>query len=95
MLSEFLVLLRRHPVLVTFNGRSFDAPFLESRLRFHGWFEPLRYAHVDLLHLARRIWRDRLPDFRLQQANHFMRPPIQVLPRVFHLLADDVEIDIN
>jgi uncharacterized protein YprB with RNaseH-like and TPR domain len=66
MLGEFLVHLRRHPVLVTFNGRSFDAPFLESRLRFHGWFEPLGYAHVDLLHLARRLWRGRLPDYRLQ-----------------------------
>ena len=66
MLGEFLELLRRHPILVSFNGRSFDAPFLESRLRFHGWFEPLSYAHVDLLHLARRLWRGRLPDFRLQ-----------------------------
>ena len=66
MLGEFIAHLRQHPVLVTFNGRSFDAPFLESRLRFHGWFEPLSYAHVDLLHLARRIWRGLLPDFRLQ-----------------------------
>ena len=66
MLGEFLPRLRRQPILVTFNGRSFDAPFLESRLRFHGCFEPLRFAHVDLLHLARRIWRGRLPDFRLQ-----------------------------
>jgi uncharacterized protein YprB with RNaseH-like and TPR domain len=66
MLGEFLTLLRKHPVLVSFNGRSFDAPFLESRLRFHGWFEPLNYAHVDLLHLSRRLWRGRLPDFRLQ-----------------------------
>jgi uncharacterized protein YprB with RNaseH-like and TPR domain len=66
LLGEFLERLRRHPVLITFNGKSFDAPFLESRLRFHGYFEPLRFAHVDLLHLARRLWRNRLPDFRLQ-----------------------------
>ena len=66
LLGEFIAHLRQHPVLVSFNGRSFDAPFLESRLRFHGWFEPLSYAHVDLLHLARRLWRGRLPDYRLQ-----------------------------
>ncbi|MBM4116918.1 hypothetical protein FJ251_04120 [bacterium] len=66
LLGEFIAHLRRHPLLVTFNGRGFDAPFLESRLRFHGWFEPLGYAHVDLLHLARRLWQGRLPDFRLQ-----------------------------
>lgn len=66
LLGEFIVHLRLHPLLVTFNGRGFDAPFLESRLRFHGWFEPLSFAHVDLLHLARRLWQGRLPDFRLQ-----------------------------
>ena len=66
MLAEFLELLRRNPILVTFNGRSFDAPYLESRLRWHGFLEPLRYAHVDLLHLSRRIWEGLLPDFKLQ-----------------------------
>ncbi|MCP4547407.1 MAG: ribonuclease H-like domain-containing protein [bacterium] len=66
MLGEFMEVLRGDPVLVTFNGRSFDAPYFENRLRFHGWFEPLRFAHVDLLHLARRLWKGRLPNFRLQ-----------------------------
>jgi uncharacterized protein YprB with RNaseH-like and TPR domain len=66
LLGEFIERLRRRPILITFNGRSFDAPFLESRLRFHGWFEPLHFAHVDLLYLARKLWRGRLPNFKLQ-----------------------------
>ena len=48
--------------LVTFNGKSFDVPLLNTRYITHGWPPPLvDSAHVDLLHLARRLWRDRLP----------------------------------
>ncbi len=48
--------------LVTFNGKSFDVPLLTTRYIHHGWRPPFQdTAHVDLLHLARRLWRDRLP----------------------------------
>jgi hypothetical protein len=48
--------------LVTFNGKSFDAPLLNTRFLFHGWASPLPgLVHLDLLHLARRLWRERLP----------------------------------
>jgi len=47
--------------LVTFNGKSFDAPLLSTRYRLHQIPIPYTdYSHVDLLHLARRLWRDRL-----------------------------------
>jgi len=50
-------------VLVTFNGKAFDAPLLATRFITHGWRFPLaNVAHLDLLHLARRLWRDRLPN---------------------------------
>lgn len=50
-------------VLVTFNGKAFDAPLLAARYIIHGWKSPLgNVAHLDLLHLARRLWRDRLPN---------------------------------
>lgn len=48
--------------LVTFNGKSFDMPLLHTRYLSHGWTPPFSdQAHIDLLHLARRLWRDRLP----------------------------------
>lgn len=48
--------------LVTFNGKSFDIPLLNTRYTMQGWRTPYSgYAHVDLLHLSRRLWRDRLP----------------------------------
>jgi uncharacterized protein YprB with RNaseH-like and TPR domain len=49
--------------LVTFNGKAFDLPLLWSRYIVQGWRPPFsETAHVDLLHLARRLWRDRLPN---------------------------------
>ena len=52
--------------LVTFNGKSFDIPILRTRYTLHRWPTPFEsYAHIDLLHLARRLWRDRLPSRRL------------------------------
>jgi hypothetical protein len=47
--------------LVTFNGKAFDAPLLTTRYRLHYIPVPYQdYSHLDLLPLARRLWRDRL-----------------------------------
>jgi uncharacterized protein YprB with RNaseH-like and TPR domain len=47
---------------VTFNGKSFDVPLLNNRFTLNGWPAPLKNApHIDLLHLARRLWKERLP----------------------------------
>ncbi|HEX2979166.1 MAG TPA: ribonuclease H-like domain-containing protein, partial [Anaerolineaceae bacterium] len=48
--------------LVTYNGKAFDAPLLNTRYTLQGFTPPLpNLAHLDLLPLARRLWRDRLP----------------------------------
>lgn len=48
--------------IVSYNGKAFDLPQINTRYIFHGWRPPLQdAAHVDLLHLARRLWRNRLP----------------------------------
>jgi uncharacterized protein YprB with RNaseH-like and TPR domain len=52
--------------LVSFNGKAFDAPLLNARYTLNGQESPLpALAHLDLLALARRLWRDRLPSRRL------------------------------
>ncbi|HMR66213.1 MAG TPA: ribonuclease H-like domain-containing protein [Anaerolineae bacterium] len=62
-LAEFLAPCQ---VLVTFNGKAFDAPLIDTRYTLAGWESPLpALAHLDLLPLARRLWRDRLPSRRL------------------------------
>lgn len=58
-LEEFLAPCQ---AIVSFNGKSFDIPLLNTRYTFQGWQSPFKdLAHIDLLHLARRLWRDRLP----------------------------------
>jgi uncharacterized protein YprB with RNaseH-like and TPR domain len=48
--------------LVTFNGKTFDLPILQARCVANGQRFPLQdLPHIDLLPLARRLWRDRLP----------------------------------
>ena len=47
--------------LVTFNGKGFDVPLLNARYIQNRFASPLpQYPHLDLLPLARRLWRDRL-----------------------------------
>ncbi|RMF42199.1 MAG: hypothetical protein D6755_11745 [Anaerolineae bacterium] len=58
-LSEFASGCR---VWVSFNGRSFDGPLLRTRYTLNGLSNPLEGSlHLDLLLLARRLWRERLP----------------------------------
>ena len=56
---------RGFDVLITFNGKSYDAPFLAARALTHGVALQLPRHHVDLVHHARRRWRTQLPDCRL------------------------------
>ncbi len=66
MLSELARLLGCFTALVSFNGRAFDWPLLETRFTLARWPLPLRDApHLDLLQLARRLWRVRLPSCAL------------------------------
>lgn len=59
--------LARFRNVVTFNGRLFDMPLLESRYRLNRERFPLEAAaHLDLLHPARRLWKARLESCRLQ-----------------------------
>ena len=60
LLEAVAVELGRAGALVSFNGKSFDAPLLETRFLFHRleWIGG-RLPHVDVLHPARRFWRNR------------------------------------
>ncbi len=67
MLRHVLDELNDCKLLVTFNGVTFDMPLLESRLtmqRLRGDYQAPR--HIDLLHIARRVWKLRLKNCSLQ-----------------------------
>ncbi len=60
--------LAERRVLVTFNGKSFDWPLLETRYRMTRAATILKpSAHLDLLHPARQLWRFRLKSVALAE----------------------------
>ena len=47
-------------LIVTYNGKTFDVPVMETRWLFHRLDMPLdSVPHFDMLHPARRLWRGR------------------------------------
>jgi len=69
LLAELTETLAGTSTLVTYNGRSFDAPLLQARYRLAGLADPLPgLAHLDLLHPTRSAYGQRWPDCRLQTA---------------------------
>ena len=66
VLLELAARIAERPVLVTFNGKTFDWPLLESRyLMTRSIRVPALAAHLDLLHPARAVWKLRLGSVRL------------------------------
>jgi uncharacterized protein YprB with RNaseH-like and TPR domain len=77
--------------LVTYNGRTFDWPLLETRYRMGRRPPPALGGHLDLLLLVRRLFRHRLPDARLQTVErHLLRRhrapdvPAWEIPAIYH-----------
>ncbi len=66
LLQELSQRVAERPVLVTFNGKSFDWPLLENRFTMTRSIAlPKLAAHLDLLHPARALWKLRLGSVRL------------------------------
>jgi hypothetical protein len=95
LLGLFSSELNRAGTLVSFNGKSFDAPLLETRYLYHRlpWpGGPL--PHVDMLHVARRLWGTAGPGCSLstleQQVLGTWRrgdvPGVEIPSRYFHFV---------
>src|SRR5215831_3237212 len=68
LLQQLAERVKERPVLVTFNGKSFDWPLLENRFTMtRSISTPKPAAHLDLLHPARALWRLRLGSVRLAE----------------------------
>ncbi|HKV60587.1 MAG TPA: ribonuclease H-like domain-containing protein [Candidatus Acidoferrum sp.] len=66
LLQELSQRIAERPVLVTFNGKTFDWPLLENRFTMtRSIAVPKLSAHLDLLHPARALWKLRLGSVRL------------------------------
>ena len=57
--------LRKRALLITYNGKAFDIPYLQERCALYGERLPIWCSHLDLLHPARRLFGERFADCRL------------------------------
>jgi hypothetical protein len=76
---------------ITFNGKSFDAPFVADRATQHRILVPTPQLHFDLLHAARRTWRSETRDCRLSTLEQHILGrrrdgdvPSRDIPDLFH-----------
>lgn len=65
ILTELKEEIRNRGILASYNGKSFDIPYLKGRLRFHQFDDEFGVFHLDLLRHARREFRSVLPNCRL------------------------------
>jgi uncharacterized protein len=65
-LEAFLSHVDEDTVFVSFNGQTFDIPYIKNRLKYHGIKQNINRHHIDLLHFSRRTWKHQLPNCRLQ-----------------------------
>ena len=87
VLLELGARIAERPVLVTFNGKTFDWPLLESRYLMTRCIRvPELAAHLDLLHPARAVWRLRLGSVRLVE----LEQHVLDAPRLGWTREDDV-----
>lgn len=65
-LEAFLTHIKDETVFVSFNGQTFDIPYIRGRMAYHKICNNLSNPHIDLLHFSRRRWKQELPNCRLQ-----------------------------
>lgn len=83
--------LERFDTVVTYNGASFDMPFLRTRMAVHRIPDIVPMGSVDLLHTTRRVFKPRLPNVRLVTVEEHLRGtarvddiPSRFIPRAYH-----------
>jgi uncharacterized protein YprB with RNaseH-like and TPR domain len=91
VISQFARLVNDGDTLVTFNGKSFDWPYLCDRAVYHAARIASKPAHVDLLHESRRRWKTVLPNCQLQTLEYHVSRrrrvgdlPGSLIPDAYH-----------
>ena len=83
--------MSRFDTIVTYNGATFDIPFIRTRMAVHRIPELPPVGSVDLLHASRRVFRGTLPNCRLVTVEKHLRGsgregdiPSRFIPRAYH-----------
>ena len=66
IIEAYLGHLDEDSVHVTFNGKTFDVPFIKNRCLYNRIDADLDLPHLDLMYFAKNLWGDELPNCQLQ-----------------------------
>lgn len=72
LLTYFSEFIPSFKVMVTFNGKTFDIPFIKNRMIYHRKFIKRIPIHIDILYHSRRRWRGKTPDCKLQTLEYYV-----------------------
>ena len=68
----FVSCLKKECSLISYNGRSFDIPYVQQRLAYYGLDGPINNPHFDLLHFSRRALGSKLNNCRLETVEKYL-----------------------
>ncbi|WP_458454462.1 ribonuclease H-like domain-containing protein [Methanobrevibacter sp.] len=66
IIEAYLEHLDEDSVHVTFNGKTFDVPFIKNRCRYNRIEANMDLPHLDLMYFAKNLWGEKLPNCQLQ-----------------------------
>ncbi len=72
LLEQTLEHLKTARLITSYNGKSFDLPYLKGRMRYHQLGEDAPLLHIDLLRTTRRNYRQSLPNCRLLTIERYL-----------------------
>ena len=72
VISLFLAAAADKRLLVSFNGKSFDLPYIRMRAAANAVPFAVSLGHLDMVHACRRAWRRTLPDCKLQTLESYV-----------------------
>ena len=68
----FVSKIKQNSPLISYNGRSFDIPYVHQRLAYYGLQASINNPHFDLLHFTRRALRKKLRNCRLETVEQYL-----------------------
>ena len=72
VLDAFLSNIDENSVFVTFNGQTFDLPFIKNRMKYFKINKTITHPHFDMMHHSRRQWSNKLTNCKLSTIERYL-----------------------
>ena len=73
MLFATISYINEDNIILSYNGKNFDIPYLDSRLIYYGILnESISNIHLDLFHFCKRLFKNRFPNLKLSTLEQFL-----------------------